>query len=220
MCTTMSVLSYAMFALAVSHIQCHLMNIEDIRQKNDMHFEQTVKSAPQKSKSNYKYRSIFDLIYKPHDNRANYYTQLLAGTSKNRLSVAVHDHPKTVRPHVLAETQYQYLIPRLSPHHAELVTETDESTHKIVKYLTEKLNQFDVNSREILIHKINELIFDTEIAKLRMNTVCHCPPDPLTRTLSRSTFTHYPQTMKILGKECFFFFKEREVRGLKVNCVN
>ena len=43
--------------------------------------------------------------------------------------------------------------------------DNDASTTIFSQYLAEKLNQFDPRTKSILIHKINELIFETEMNK-------------------------------------------------------
>lgn len=66
-----------------------------------------------------------------------------------------------------------------------LMPKEDLSTHTFGKYVGEKLNQFDPNSKAVLIHKINHLIFNAEIENIRSrNTISHCATDLLTPPLS------------------------------------
>lgn len=51
----------------------------------------------------------------------------------------------------------------------------EDSTHTFGKYVAQKLNQFDATNKAILIHKINQLIFDAEMEKLSAETaVSYC----------------------------------------------
>lgn len=65
--------------------------------------------------------------------------------------------------------------------------ELEDSTTLFSKYLSAKLNQFDPRTKSLLIQKINELIFDTE-----MNLYSESPYSTLSPSLSTHSTTPPP----------------------------
>lgn len=64
----------------------------------------------------------------------------------------------------------------------------EDSTHTFGKYMAKKLNQFNATKKAILIHKINQLIYDVEMEELSAKTaVSHCGPALSSSSLSSST---------------------------------
>lgn len=88
-----------------------------------------------------------------------------------------------VRESVKLEPRVQNALEYLRPP----MLKEDLSTHTFGKYVGEKLNQFDPNTKAVLIHKINQLIFNAEIENIRTRTdMSHCATDLMSPPLSSS----------------------------------
>lgn len=79
----------------------------------------------------------------------------------------------------------------------------EDSTDTFGKYVAQKLNQFDATKKAILIHKINQLIFDAEMEKLNTETkVHHCEIGLSSSSLPSST-SSTPTSFEFLNSTQF-----------------